>query len=789
MKKKLFMRLLKAGFAALFLTAAFVVAALLVLLRWPGLFLGERTLPWLAERLHGATGVVLTWRHGTLDVESLSFLDKRVTLAFTGLCARQEAQHACFSTASLEARMDFSGLKFRLVDVGPIQLIGGSVDVQLPPSEAAPSTPSPSEKGPSIDVPARLLNSRLLPVLIQIDEARVRDGEELYRGAVTLRVADDPDGKPTGSLLAEATLPDLEQVELRSDFRVRTEPAPPRRLRRDREALVFLEHRLSGSYSDSSDRIRLSAQGTAGENRLHERMDWQWEGLERTRGRHPRWTARLGGESCELDFDSSATRIRCPLRAPLPVPPKALPRGHVPARIRGTLTARLNPMSFPPDLSRPITGDAELKLDPILTPLLEGGGTVRSRISGVLTEFPRNWKLDTTFGFELAIPRFERLVRQLRKTAWAVPAPFHVLEGAIRLNASGKTQVFDGILPLSLQTRLASSNQRLDLDAEATLELADLQRLGSPPGRQAGEAPGAPEARLRARVKLSEVRLELPRLKLEAPPPLLPDPRIRGTRWFEGQRASGQKSETVAFEYDIEVLTPEGQPVKLISNLAKDPVPLQLRLRLSDSAPLQGQLSVGSVPLRVLRRRALLESFDLRLATPVDDSPLSGRIRVTYADYVLKILLLGTAGAPRIRLTSDPPLPEEQLTAVLLFGRPLEELDPDQSASVADARSALADGALNLASLYVLASTPIQSVGYNPNSREFTLKFRLGAGTSLNIGSVSGEYQEIGIRKRLGPHWTITTDLRHRTLEPAAADSVDSTRGKASAFLEWHNRY
>jgi hypothetical protein len=195
-----------------------------------------------------------------------------------------------------------------------------------------------------------------------------------------------------------------------------------------------------------------------------------------------------------------------------------------------------------------------------------------------------------------------------------------------------------------------------------------------------------------------------------------------------------------------------------------------------------GTVMVRKFPLEIFRRDAVLEHLTISLASPAPESELNGAVKVAYADYTITIQIIGTSGKPAIKMRSDPPLPEEQLVAVLLFGRPLEELDPDQNSSVGSTRAALADGAVGLASLYALASTPIQSVGYDPKRGVVNVKVRLGAGTSLNLGTTGAtdQLETIGIRRRLGPHWTIETDLIR---------STDETGRTASAFLEWSNRY
>jgi hypothetical protein len=71
-------------------------------------------------------------------------------------------------------------------------------------------------------------------------------------------------------------------------------------------------------------------------------------------------------------------------------------------------------------------------------------------------------------------------------------------------------------------------------------------------------------------------------------------------------------------------------------------------------------------------------------------------------------------------------------------------------------------------------------VGYNATTGTFTAKVKLAQGTSLNVGTDTRELDEVSVRKRLGPHWAVTTGL---------TKFEEATQPLFSAFLEWTNRY
>jgi hypothetical protein len=118
--------------------------------------------------------------------------------------------------------------------------------------------------------------------------------------------------------------------------------------------------------------------------------------------------------------------------------------------------------------------------------------------------------------------------------------------------------------------------------------------------------------------------------------------------------------------------------------------------------------------------------------------------------------------------------------AVLLFGKEPEFLDPDKVQSVENTRAALADGMINLISMYYLASTPVESISYNPVSQSFSAKVNLARGTSLTVGTDPENLGEIGIRRNLGGGWS---------LETKAAIDEETGTNSGSAMLRWSTSY
>lgn len=543
------------------------------------------------------------------------------------------------------------------------------------------------------------------------------------------------------------------------------------------------------------------------------------------------WLREIPGlemRACEFEFPSllasgakksggsvqTACRLQVELSNELQSPvPIDLPK-YVPVELRADLAFS----SFPPDSDSRVHGPVELNLLPLHLSGVNLKGHFKSQIAGmvssILEGIPASssdpalpdhahkgpvlpWHAETDFNVEASVKHFGKLVRHLEQVSlknWdpsevrlsVVPAPFHVLKGAMNLKLKGHGDLNSGSVALDLKSQLKSQGQVCNLNGAGNFGLKHLVN---------GWAP-----ELNLDLLFANVQLELPRLALGSPPRFLPDSRIEGMSRVEAERLRAEKvEETLArknevprrgnragvagsrspsFKYNIALHTAPGRPIRILSHLARAPIPVNIDLKVNSETPLGGTIQVDGFPFQFLRRDAVIEQFRIRLGSPIDQSPVFGNVAVKYADYQVLIQLVGTVEKPQVLLKSEPPLPENQIVAVLLFGRPLDELDPDQSASVGSTRAAMADGAISLASLYILASTPIQSVNYDPSSGLVSAKVRLAEGTSLNLGKSTDE-STVGIRKRLGRYWTIETDYSNST----------PSGNVGTAYLEWSHRY
>jgi hypothetical protein len=456
---------------------------------------------------------------------------------------------------------------------------------------------------------------------------------------------------------------------------------------------------------------------------------------------------------------SGRIKLFCPIRAGF-VPVPYDPDRRIPHQILGILSLQLRLSDGFPRLNTELEGDAQIVLDPIHSALVEGGGQIRLHIShGVIGESVVRWKMSSFSSLHIEVPEFQRVVETFQRSPWAVPAPFHVLRGSVTLSIEGQADWMIGNFPFRLTTHLHSATQFLNLQGNGYLSVADYLSQA--------------EWHLGVDGILTHFQIELPRLDWTLPPKLLSDSRFFAS-WPPDKKLGYPK-----FHYRISLRTQVGHPALVLTNLTRRRVPVSFQVLFSDYKRVSGLIRLASFPVEVFRRKAQMESLQLDLRDPLSASLIFGSMQTNYADYKIIIQIGATLERPQIHILSEPALPESQILSVLIFGRSLDELTSAESSSIGSTRSAIADQALGLASLYLLASTPIQSLAYNSSTGMVSAKVRLADGISLSLGTNTKESNAIDFQQRLGSNWSLQ----------AGVESSETSRGAASASLQWSRRY
>jgi hypothetical protein len=723
------------------------------------------------------------WSRFDFQIRSTDVFAKEAALSAGDFCFANGdgSVSGCFKRLELRVDVALSRSGVRVVRLDRLDALGGRL--RLDRSRLPAAAPRPTKPGvdafhlPSM-IPASLSGLSWGPVLVDLSSLDVieKDGRTKASG----RLAFDP--KRADPLNLDARWSSRSgrgrsrgraRVDVASDFfrTGRLTRASARGVLEAADAIVRFSAKARQSGADAialetsaegasgGMKFRVQAQGTQTAARCalagDASVDLSSGPLSGLRLENIRLTAsRRPGASLP-----ESLRLEAKLRAE-PVGLRPL-RGFTPPRF---LTGKLVLNARTRGKDR-FDADVSLVLNPYLS-WYEAHADLYARASGQVGQWSKA-RVEQRLDADLSIPRFEDLAAFLAGGPLAVPAPLDALKGTLRAELSARGR---------------PGSNRIDFDAKAGGDLSGgRQKLRfhvAAGGAASGPASGRPAVRADVAATLEDVAVQLPHLDALRMPKLSLDPRIKSAAAKPPEASASAPSSTSAVVLDLTLGTT--RPILLYTDLAKSPVPVALDLRLKSPPGLaSGVVALKSFDVEFFRRRAVVDHLTLTLRPGSKAAELDGLVKYKADEALISIRLLGSTEKPRVVFESDPPLSQNEIVALLLFGKSPDELDADQAASVANAQTAMSDKAFGLASLYLFASTPIQFVGYDPASKSYTMKFRIPGGETLALSSDFDATRTVQLRRRLSRHFAV------------AAEAVNSqTRGNGVVtFLEWFTRY
>jgi len=182
------------------------------------------------------------------------------------------------------------------------------------------------------------------------------------------------------------------------------------------------------------------------------------------------------------------------------------------------------------------------------------------------------------------------------------------------------------------------------------------------------------------------------------------------------------------------------------------------------------------------RRRFTVEPSAVRFAGPPDRPTLDVSATTRAAQYDVTVRLTGTAVAPILTLLSDPPLPESDVLAVLLFGVPASELGRSQQTD-------LQQQAIGLASSYLaggLTDSLRETLGLD------VFDVTMGEGNQpgeVRVGQYVTDDIFVTLSQEFGTRAGQAASLEYRLRPRVSVRLSTSTNGSSGIDLLWHRRY
>ena len=332
-----------------------------------------------------------------------------------------------------------------------------------------------------------------------------------------------------------------------------------------------------------------------------------------------------------------------------------------------------------------------------------------------------------------------------------LPAPINVMNGEIEFELeSERIQQRNMVLLKSLtHINLQGKNQviRFSVSGDVPLNVSDFSR-----------------GLIQIGIEFSEVSLQLPRLSRKEPPPqFFPDKRFKTKK---AERTTEQNKNNISM--DLQALNEEALHIR--SNLLDEPLRLNFDLDIRNGEIHDGFLKILPLKTTVFKRpvriRDLVVSFNAPLEPVIEST-----IKFPLPEYKITLKLEGPLSRPRHVFSSKPPLPQNDIYAVLLFGRPLSELNSEDKNAARQTNKLLAQGILSLSVLYFLSGSPVEYIGYDPETGRATAQFGIDRKTSLNVGAGKGG-RSTGVRRSLGKGWYLDTSVQS-TSDPTKEGARD----------------
>ncbi len=328
-----------------------------------------------------------------------------------------------------------------------------------------------------------------------------------------------------------------------------------------------------------------------------------------------------------------------------------------------------------------------------------------------------------------------------------LPAPLSNMDGDITLDVhsekamDSKVVVVKGLLNVDLKSPKQFFVMALDAEAPVDLETKE---------------PGA----VSVEIDFKKVALQLPRLSKKAlPPQFFPDKRIQDGP-FDPTAKEPVEEKKLDLSFNPQAL---GKKVfQLKTNLLDEVLRLNFDLFVNEGEVKRGFVSMLPLKTTVFKRPVRVKELHVKFNHPLEPV-INATVLFPLPEYKITLTLEGPLSGPKHSFVSDPPLPQNDIYAVLLFGRPMADLEADDKTAASRTNKILSQGILSLSVLYFFAGSSIEYVGFDPDSQNATAQIGLGGKNSLRIGGNEQGVNSTAVRRSLGKGWYLDTSVQNNS--------------------------
>jgi hypothetical protein len=671
-----------------------------------------------------------------LSLTPFTFTGKRVHVEASSFCLKEP--EACFQTIQINFAFKLVTLtKVEIEEIGPIDIRNESLRYQILETKEEPKKASSSS--PLSDHLAIPGNVVVKDIVIDFPKNKIENQKELITGAINLTAKALE--KLVFSVQAESNDGLKASLVLHTAFALNQENPFDANLH-------FEDHFVAdGSLKGAVDWPNLKGKIEGGIE-IKKLMPW----FNTLYVRNLKIERQDGKAKIDADIETKLDQRLSPENSK-----SVLPKVALTTLIKGKIQAVEE------------KGATHYQIN--LGPTHDKGIQFETSVSGKFP-IPENEKY--CYGIEKAflafdIPVFRDFVNSLKNTNFDVPAPFATLMGRVSLHIGNDGGDFaENTLPITFITDLSSSEQTIKTDSHAKVTFSKTSE----------------QIKIVGESLIKDFKFTMPDLKILQPAPLVKnDPRLIKTgspkklivkKVVPKPNPDSEKSR-LDMEWKIST-APSG--IRIFYPVLKPYAPIEVTWNIGRTK--QGSIDFQPFSIEYLNHGAKITH--LRFYQNANDTRFhyEGKLVVERTDYTIFVDVIQDEDAPKVVLTSDPPLDQSDIISVLLFNQTATELDSDETNSVASTQSAVTSRALGLFSILTLSSTPVEAVNFNPSTGIYSARVKLANGLTATVGTDWDHNQEVALRKRLGKNFVLSTIL---------LNDPDTNTQTREALIEWFKRF
>lgn len=728
-------------------TVGLIVFLLLVIWFFPETVVNAKTVKWLAHKQSTFLFEPSFPETFEFDIRNSHIFNQKIRVQASHFCIRAADQslHACFEKLDLTTILNFKNFKLGFDSIGPV--IVETSTVEFKSIEKKETKPEKTNGKNPFDLPWLSENFNLEEIRIDMPSIDVISGKTQLK--IAFQVKGNRQSKDVYQLTAEAKATSNQepksiavnlQTEITRDMHI--DGTLKAQVGLDtKKPNIELESKIKGDLINSRGELN---------GRLRLSHVTEFIPLIEVRDFKIIKTDKITAEG-NFDIEFLLGYLDNPKKSALP-PPKFK------TKFSGAVQAEQS-------------GNEPITFSVAINPLEQYGITTQAKIKGAYVIKKSRLDLDS-LSLSLKIADFKKTVRGLRRTQMAVPSPINEMGGSldIEVGAEKLEKSKDGsfTIPVQFKSDLQSTKQSLVTNTKGSLWIQTAPFGG----------------KLKLDVELQKIKLQLPNFDpINKIPTVVSDSRfvktqkdVKESELFTNTNDTAPATKS-AFTTEIHVQTTDN-PIKIYYKHFNPSATFRIETNIGGENP-GFKIKVNSFEVNYLKRKARLERLNISNDPQTDSILLDGRISMKKADYKLFADIHQENKKTTIVLTSDPPLTEDDIVSLILFNELSSDLDSSSTDSVENTEAALTKRSIGFFSFFVLSSTPVESVNYDPTTNEYSARVKLPGGFTGTVGSDWDRSQEVGLRKRLGGNWVIS------------ATTGTDTEGKSrqESMIEWYHRY